>query len=67
MSIESTSPTTEQSIEGDQNIYVIIWFWKEKPGGGLAHIFLDRVTAFGVFGLLAMHGDPSKGFELIPF
>lgn len=70
MSIESTpstSPMTEQATDDDQDIYVILWFWKEKPGGGLVHCLTDFDAAEILLSQLGEHGNPSKYFKLVRF
>ena len=62
MSIEST-----QSLNTDdsEEIYVILWFWKEQPGGDLVGVFFDRRDAHDALYILEKHGDPAKSFELV--
>ena len=54
MSVESTSPKTGNGEE----IYVILWFWKEQSGGDLVGLFYDRHDADDALEMLKSHGDP---------
>ena len=68
MSIESTpstSPTTEQETADSPFLYVLLWFWKEQPGGDLIDVIYDKDYADYAIGMLGRHGDPSKAFKLI--
>jgi hypothetical protein len=43
---------------------VILWHWRDKPGGGVADWYTDPNWADRAMDLLAEYGDPSKEFKL---
>ena len=65
MSIESTPSINTDVDPYEVPRYVILWFWKEKPGGGLADWFYDISEADSAFEVLSAHGDPSKDFKML--
>jgi hypothetical protein len=63
MSIEE-QPVSNAYDDTWADTWVILWFWKDKPGGGIADWFVERHIAENALFVLQTHGDPSKEFKL---
>lgn len=55
-------------LEGDRfdgfGRFLILWFWKEEPGGGIASWFFEKDDAQCELETLNEHGDPRKRFVI---
>ena len=44
--------------------FLVLWFWKGAPGGGVVDLFFEEGDAATCLNTLLAHGDPAKEFRM---